>query len=85
MRLAIGEIVYYCGEHCWQQYKETPLILHQQRDNQWICRKPDGYLTTDLPVRELSRSLVDKPTVKRVKTLHKAEWLKEWEKNDSIL
>jgi hypothetical protein len=59
--LAVGVTVYYCGEKFLQQYRDIPLVLLEQREGLWICEKPDGYRTTNLSARDLSRSPIDRP------------------------
>jgi hypothetical protein len=80
--LAVGETVYYCGEGYWQQYRDMPLVLLELREGLWICEKPDGYRTTNLSARELSRSPVDKPRVKTSRSPQKGQWLREWDLNE---
>jgi hypothetical protein len=77
--LAVGETVYYCGDRYWQQYKDIPLILDLLREGLWICKKPDGYFTTNLSARELSREPVDRPKVKTDRRPQKGQWLLDWE------
>jgi hypothetical protein len=77
--LAVGDTVYYCGDRYWEQFKGMPLVLFELREGLWICEKPDGYRTTNLPARELSRSPVDRPKVKASRSPQKGQWLRDWE------
>jgi hypothetical protein len=77
--LAIGDTVYYCGDRYWQQYRDVPLVLVLLREGEWTAEKPDGYYTTNLSARELSRSPVDRPKLKATRSPQKGQWLKEWE------
>jgi hypothetical protein len=77
--LAVGDIAYYCGEQFWQQYRGMPLVLLEKREGLWICEKPDGYRTTNLSARELSRSPASQPKVNTSSSPQKGQWLKDWE------
>jgi hypothetical protein len=77
--LTVGDTVYYCGDRYWEQFKGMPLVLFELREGLWICEKPDGYRTTNLPAKELSRLPVDQPKVTASRNPQKGQWLKDWE------
>jgi hypothetical protein len=81
--LAVGDTAYYCGDRYWHQYRDMPLVLFELREGLWICEKPDGYRTTNIPPIELSRSPVEKPAKNSTANQpRKGQWLKDWEKEN---